>query len=164
VTAAGVIPDVDGFGLLVDGANAWLGRPATFYFSAYHHALLHGLLGAALVAATAAALTRRLSTTILAVVAFHAHLLCDVVGSRGPDPEDLWSIRYFAPISDAGTFAWSGQWRLDGAPNILLTVFLLGVLFVRANRRGYSPVVLISPSADRSFVEAVRARWRSLSR
>ena len=45
IVLAGVAPDLDGLGLAVDQANAWLGRPATDGYGACHHFLLHGLLG-----------------------------------------------------------------------------------------------------------------------
>ena len=160
IALAGVFPDTDGLGVIVDSANVALGRPATFFYTDYHHVLLHGVLGAGVVAlACLAAARRRINTVFWAIVAFHAHLLCDLAGSRGPDPNDFWSIRYLAPFSERLAFTWSHQWPLNGWPNVVLTVFLLGVLFVRANTKGYSPLQIVSSKVDRTFVATVRARW-----
>jgi len=40
-TLCGMLPD--GLGLLVDGVDRVLGRPDSWYYGQYHHALLHGL-------------------------------------------------------------------------------------------------------------------------
>src|SRR5690349_3159791 len=91
VTLAGILPDADGFGLLVDVTNEALGRPATSFYAEYHHWWLHGAFGAVLVAAVLALFARqRWRVALLCLATFHLHLLCDLVGSRGPAPEDLW--------------------------------------------------------------------------
>lgn len=44
VTLAGILPDADGLGLIVDLANEALGRQRTFFYSNYHHLLLPGVV------------------------------------------------------------------------------------------------------------------------
>jgi inner membrane protein len=160
VAVAGIAPDLDGLVVLVDlGARA-LGRPDPYLFGQYHHMLTHGLAAALLFAALAGALAvRRRQTALLAFAAVHLHLLCDLVGSRGPDPEDTWPVPYLAPFSERLTLAWSGQWRLDAWPNLLLTVALLALTLHRAWSRGYSPVGLLSTRADAALVAALRGRF-----
>ena len=156
---ASVAVDADGLGALVDMGNRILGRPETSWFGAYHHVLFHGLFGALLAAGVAAAVCRRRALAAAgAFVAVHLHLLCDLVGSRGPTPGEIWPIRYLAPFSDALTVSWQGQWPLNGWPNVLITVVLLAVVFVQAARKGVSPVSLFSRRADAAFVAAVRRR------
>ena len=65
---------------------------------------------------------RKLRAALLAVLVFHLHLLCDFVGSRGPDPVDLWPIFYFGPFDKNPMWIWKGQLPLDAWPNRLLTV------------------------------------------
>src|SRR5262245_26818452 len=97
VTWCGVLPDLDGLGVLVDWSNRLLGRPTSWYVE-YHHALLHGLLGAIVIPAALSALAvKRLRVFAIGFVAAHLHFLCDLVGSRGPDVDDVWPIRYLAP-------------------------------------------------------------------
>jgi hypothetical protein len=156
---AGLAADADGLGVLVDAGNRILGRSETAWFGTYHHFLFHGLFGAVLTAGVAAAVCRRRTVAAIgAFVAFHLHLVCDVVGSRGPSSGDIWPIRYLAPFSDALTVSWPGQWPLNGWPNVLITLILLAVVFVQAGREGVSPVSLFSRRADEAFVAAVRRR------
>jgi inner membrane protein len=159
IVIASVAPDLDGFGLLFELATRDTARPL-LWWSEYHHALGHNLLLAVVVAAAAAALSRRRRVLVAAMAfcAFHLHLVCDLVGSRGPDGYE-WPIPYLYPFSDRPQFTWSGQWALDAWPNILLTVVLLFVTFVLAWRRGYSPLRLLSPRADRAFIHTIHVRF-----
>ncbi len=162
VTVCGVAPDLDGLGVVVDGVNPELGRPESWYYGQYHHALLHGLPAAVLIPALASVLARdRLRVFVIGVFAVHLHFLCDLVGSRGPGVDDIWPLPYLAPFSDRLTLRWSGQWALNAWPNIAFTVGLLGYAFYRACAAGYSPVGVFSKTADRAFVAAVQQRWRT---
>jgi hypothetical protein len=98
------------------------------------------------------------------VLAAHLHLLCDIAGSRGSGAEDLWPLPYLAPFSQRLAIQWSGQWPLDGWPNMLFTLLLIAFAFFRAIDAGYSPVGVFGAEADRVFVEAVLNRWRMLRR
>jgi len=101
---ASVAADADGLGALVDLGNRLLGRPESSWYGTYHHVLFHGLFGAVLTAGAAAAVCRRRALAATgAFLAFHVHLLCDLVGSRGPSPGEIWPISYLAPFSDALT-------------------------------------------------------------
>jgi inner membrane protein len=163
VTWAGVSPDVDGLGVVVDLGNRLLGRPETFYYGQWHHVLLHGLPGAVLASAAVAPFAhRRLRTAALAFTAVHLHLACDLVGSRGPTPDDIWPVAYLSPFSSALTLAWPGQWALNAWPNIAFTLAMLAFVFVRAVKVGRSPVGVFSEKGNAAFVETVRRRWESL--
>lgn len=160
VAFAGLVPDADGLGVVADLANRALGRPDTWIYGAYHHALLHGLPGALAISVLAAAFARRrLRTAALAFAAAHLHLLADLVGSRGPTADDLWPIRYLAPLSDAGTFAWSGQWALNAWPNVAITIVLVAWALARGVTEGRTPVGLFSAKADAAVVATLRRRF-----
>jgi len=161
ITLAGIAPDLDGLGVVIDVVSPWVGGAVTAFYGEYHHALLHGLFGAALLSMCAAAAVRR--KTVVGLGAFlvvHLHLLCDLVGSRGTSPWDLWSVSYFAPFSKVATLQWQGQWPLNAWPNIVMTVLLIALGFVWAVRFGRSPLAAISQNADQVFVETVQGRWR----
>lgn len=161
---AGLAPDLDGAGFAVDLANQIMGRPPTYYFADWHHALLHGLPGATLIALAAAALAKdRRRTAALAFATAHLHFLCDLAGSRGPTAQDIWAIHYLAPLSQRMTVWWSGQWELNAWPNILLTVVLMGYAFARAAACGRSPVSLFSARANEGFVWVAR-KWGAQAR
>ncbi|HVY72167.1 MAG TPA: metal-dependent hydrolase, partial [Verrucomicrobiae bacterium] len=86
VTLAGVIPDTDGLGLPVELLTRHSERPHPWW-SDYHHILGHNLLFALIVTAGCHCLAheQRALTALLAAASFHLHLLCDLVGARGPD-------------------------------------------------------------------------------
>ena len=99
VALAGFVPDADGLGLLVDFFHRIIGGKQTFYYETYHHYLLHGIFGGMLVACLMACLARdKRRVALLALLVFHLHLLCDLVGSRGPKPDDLWPLFYLGPF------------------------------------------------------------------
>ena len=160
VTLAGVVPDFDGLGIVVDAATRDLASP-TAWWGTYHHILGHNMaFGLLLCAATYALCKRRALAAVLALVSFHLHLLGDIVGARGPDGEQ-WPIPYLLPFSDSWQLVWSGQWELNAWPNFAITILLLSVAFFLAWRRGYSPLELISSCADQAFVGALRNRFGS---
>src|ERR1051326_8226428 len=118
VALAGILPDADGFGLIVDAANLSLRHKQTFFYLDYHHHLLHGAFGAVVIAGLLMCFAReRWRVAGLALLVVHLHLLCDFVGGRGTSPEDLWPIYYFGPFSDNPAWVWKGSWRLDGWQN-----------------------------------------------
>jgi hypothetical protein len=162
VTLAGIIPDADGLGLIADVAVALAtGRENTFhYYQKYHHELLHGWPGALIVAGLLACFAQqRWRVASLCLLTFHLHLICDLIGSRGPSPWDLWPISYGEPLFRQPVFFWRRQWRLDGWQNriVCITVFLSELWL--APRRGYSCLQVVSRKADRAVV-AVLQKWR----
>ncbi len=164
VAWASVIADLDGLGQPVDWACRALGYGTGFY-EEFHRMALHGLPGALACTVLFSFLAQeRTRATIWVFVSYHLHLIGDVLGSRGGNPTDIWPIHYLAPVSDAITIAWSGQWPLTGWQNTTLTVILMAYAIALAVARGYSPVGLFSTLADEKFVAALRARWRGLGR
>lgn len=114
VTLAGIAPDIDGAGYVVDELTG-----TTNYFYQYHHYLGHSLVaGVGLTLLTALlARTQRVRATVCTFAVFHLHLLCDLVGSRGPDGYQ-WPIYYLYPFNSTYELVWSGQWALDAWPNV----------------------------------------------
>jgi len=159
VTIAAVVPDVDGLGIVAEILTRHSQHPL-LWFSDYHHAL-HTLLFALVVFVCAFIIsTRKWISATLAFVAFHLHLLEDLVGSRGPDGF-IWPIPYLFPFSNRWIWSWGGQWKLDAWPNIALTIVLLCVTVWIAVKRGVSPVDIFAPTADRSVVAALRKRFQT---
>lgn len=159
VSWAGVLPDLDGLGLLVDVATRKLGMAETDFY-AWHHVYGHGLPATLVIAAACGlAARRKWRTAALALLTAHLHLLGDVFGSRGSRPEDIWEISYLAPISNAWQVAWAGQWHVMGWQNTVITAALLGLALAMAVWRGVSPVGLLSAKADAQVVATLRARW-----
>ena len=110
VAWAGVLPDVDGLSVLW-GVEA---------FGRWHHVLTHGLVAALVTTALAFGLARdRVRTAGLAFLAFHLHLLADLMGSGTG-----WSISYLYPLSDSmiDSFDW---WQLASWQNLTVTAVAL---------------------------------------
>lgn len=161
VTLAGVLPDADGLGVVVDIVGSqFSGKENTFqYFQQYHHILLHGWPGAMVVALLLAAFARQKPRVLLwCLITFHLHLLCDLLGSRGPEVSDLWPICYSEPVFRHPIWFWKGQWRLDGWQNQIVCVTVLGLSLWFAVKRGYSFVEMFSQRADAVFVRVLR-QW-----
>jgi hypothetical protein len=162
VAWAGVLPDLDGIGLVADVAAKKLGLGETEFY-AWHHVYGHGLPAVLAIAAVAAlvAVNRR-RTALLAFLAANLHLACDLLGSRGIRPQDVWEISYLSPMSDALHFTWSGQWPVVSWQNTTISAALLLLAVVVTIWRGVSPVGLVSARADGAVVAALRARWAGL--
>jgi inner membrane protein len=189
VVAAAVAPDLDGLGIIPELLTRNSSHPL-LWFSQYHHSL--HTLAFAIVCTLAAYLiagplatgsfsdftfgpdirkprpsNRRLPThpwltAFLVFVSFHLHLLCDLIGARGPDG-DQWPIPYLKPFSNSIQLTWHGQWALNAWQNFAITGFLLLATFWIAWRYGSSPVELVSQPANESFVSALRRRFSPIS-
>jgi len=151
---ASVIPDLDGLTILGGAAC----------FETWHRILCHNVLfslvctalGAALVPRGAPAM-RRAATAAIVWLNFHLHLLCDYLGSAGPDGS-AWGIPYLQPFSD-----WRldnpHQWQLNDRRNVIVTLVFLGVAVEIARRFGRSPLEPFSLRADAAVVQVIHARF-----
>jgi len=158
VTLAGVAPDLDGAGAVVEILTRNSDTPH-LWFSSYHHVICHNLgFGVLTILAAFALAKKRAAAALLACITFHLHLLGDIAGARGPDGSQ-WPIPYFLPFSREPGLLWEGQWALNAWPNILLTVILLAAAFALARRRGHSPLEMVSRRADEAFVSTLRNRF-----
>jgi inner membrane protein len=163
VALAGVLPDADGLGVVADVVGSWIGgKECTFYYyQQYHHVLLHGWPGAVIVSLLLTAFAReRWRTLLLCLLTFHLHLLCDLVGSRGPTVGDLWPICYSEPLFRHPIWFWKHQWRLDGWQNQTIFVILFAAALWVAVKKGYSFVEIASARLDSVFVAVLR-KWHA---
>lgn len=164
VTWAGVAPDLDGLGIVVDFATRTLHLHETDYYQQFHRMYGHGLPGALAIAAVAATLAgRRAPVLVWSLIAVHLHFFCDILGSRGTDPQDIWPIRYLAPFSHAWTIEWAGQWPLTSWQNTSITLALIVAALALALKFRVTPCEMFSPRADAKVVEALITRWNSLT-
>ena len=158
VTLAGVVPDIDGLGIIAEILTEQTAFPLLWY-SKYHHVLCHNLGFGLLLAVTAILFgIRRWMTVFLVLVVFHLHLLGDLVGSRGPDGYQ-WPIPYWTPFSDGWKLLWTGQWELNAWPNVLITALLLSATLYIARKKGCSPLEMVSKRADSAFVSILRRQY-----
>lgn len=147
VAWAGVAPDLDGLTVLA-GIESY-GR--------WHHLLTHGLVTAIVVTALWASLARdRLKVAGLALLTFHIHLVCDLLGSGVQ-----WPLTYFWPFSAYQLFTPFG-WELDSWQNWVVAVMALlacariGVVYGRTFGETFLPAKL-----DALVAETLRRRFGS---
>lgn len=153
--AAGLVPDLDGAGALID---LFRGGEAE-YFSTYHHILGHNIFaGIAAAACLAVFAVDRARVAATAGALFSLHVVCDVIGSRGPDGE-AWPIPWLYPLRSGSVLQWDGQWEVNAWPNIVLTILFLAVFLRQTRDLGWSPLRLISERADAAFVSTLRNRF-----
>jgi hypothetical protein len=167
VTLAGVLPDLDGLGIFADMFNSAFRHRTTEYYQQFHHYWMHGGLAAVAVTAALVCFARRRGrVAILALLAYHLHLFCDLIGSRGPDPSDKWPISYLAPwnphsvwLIRHSTWVWKYQWPLFGWQNGVISIVLFVWAMTLAIRRGDSIIGVFNRRADAVFVGMLR-KWR----
>ena len=159
VTMAGLSPDLDGFGWLIDRVSPLLGRESTLY-ETFHHVLGHNLVAAVVMACLAARLSpkRKIRVLGLSLLVFHLHILCDVMGSRGPDGYQ-WPIYYLVPFDSQFGWVWSGQWELSSWQNSAVMVGMLLVAGLIGWRERCSFLEVISVKLDRAFFDIWNRRW-----
>lgn len=155
VAWSGVVPDLDALSLLA-GHVAYV---------EYHHLLTHGLVAAVAGALLWTALARqRLKVLALTLVAFHVHLLCDLVGS-GFEGEK-WPIYYFYPFSYYELLSPYG-WDLASPQNVAVWLAVVAATIWIGIVHGRTFVETFLPArADGAVVERLRrlaARWRGRS-
>lgn len=147
---AGVVPDLDGVGLVADAVTR-----RTNLYEAWHHFAGHNIFAAVLVAGLAGIFCRSAKVAVWAGVCFHLHLAADLISGRGPDGSG-WPVVYFWPLN--GTeIQWSGQWRLDAWPNTVVYLVLLGWMILAVRREGRSPLEMLSARLDRRVIATFRA-------
>ena len=158
VTLAGVAPDLDAFGIVPEIVTRGTSHPLP-WFSQYHHILGHNIGAAVVVGVICFAVAKqRWRTTLLALLSFHLHLFCDIIGAKSPDGYG-WPVPYLLPFSDKWQLVWSHQWALNGWQNFVITGLCLLVTFYLAWSRGYSPLEMVSRKADTALVGALRNRF-----
>jgi len=159
VTAAGVIPDIDGLGLVAERLTLDSDRPI-LWWTDYHHVLAHNIGFGILIAGVCLVFgTKKKTAAFLALLSFHLHIFFDVIGAGGPGGEH-WPIPYLLPFSNRVWLEWSGQWLINAWQNVVITAAFLAVAFLLAYRRGYSPLEMVSRRADAAFVDTLRRRFR----
>ena len=155
VTLAGVVPDIDGLGIIAEILTEQTAFPLLWY-SKYHHVLCHNLGFGLLLAVTAILFgIRRWMTVFLVLVVFHLHLLGDLVGSRGPDGYQ-WPIPLLDPFFRRMETHMDRPVGVNTRTNVLITTLLLAATLYIARKKGCSPLEMVSKRADSAFVSILK--------
>jgi len=164
VTLAGILPDADGLGMVADVAkHLATGQELNFlYYQKFHHLWCHGWPAAiAFTLALTLFAKRRWRVALGCLITFHLHLLCDLLGSRGPSVADLWPICYGEPLFRHPVWFWKGQWRLDGWQNTVICLGLFAGALAMTVKRGQSFTEFFGQQADTAFSATLQKWWKS---
>lgn len=133
---AGILPDIDAVSYLF-GPEAYI---------AWHHVAGHNLAASVLLSALAAwaCRGRRLQAVILTQLAFHAHVLADMILTQYP-------VHFFWPLSNA-EYLFPGAVWLGHPVNTALVYIALLVVIAAAFVWKRTPVELLHPELDRRLV------------
>lgn len=161
VGIAGILPDLDSAGVVIDLLSPRLGGPETELYATYHRVGLHGGAGLLLLAGVVSLFAQRKRLVFLmALLVGHIHIFCDIIGSRGATADDIWPIWYFAPFTkDSGFLSWSGQWPLNAWQNVLLTVCLMAWIFRVMYKENRSPLLPFAEKVHKAVREVLANRF-----
>lgn len=122
VTLSGLAPDIDGLGIVIDKLTG-----VTDYYFSYHHYLGHSILSPFVIATLVSwlATAQRSIVWVCSFVVVQIHVLCDVLGSKGPDGYQ-WPVYYLYPFNSEYELTWKYQWELDAWQNQLI----IGIMFI----------------------------------
>ena len=145
VTLSGVAPDLDGLGVILDKITG-----TTDYYFRFHHYLGHSILSALVIAGVASFFAKFQKVTVwfLAFVLVHIHILCDVIGSKGPDGYH-WPIYYLYPFDPSFELTWKYQWELNAWQNQVIMFFLLSISLFYAYSKKITFLEVFSQSLDK---------------
>lgn len=144
VTIAGVSPDLDGIGIIPDKV---LGT--TDLYIKYHHYLGHSVFSAFFIAsiATIFSKTQKVTVWFLSFTLVHMHIICDIIGSKGPDGYN-WPIFYLYPIYPRFELTWKYQWELISWQNQTILVVLMIICIIYAIRKEITFLEVFSKRLD----------------
>lgn len=157
VTIAGVAPDLDGIGIVSDKI---LGT--TDFYIKYHHYLGHSFFSALFIATIASLIskTQKITVWFLSFVVVHVHIICDVIGSKGPDGYH-WPIYYLYPINSKLGLTWQHQWELNAWQNKLIIGIMLIICVYYANKKRITFFEVFSKSLEETAFNMYKKTFKN---
>lgn len=156
-TLAGVLPDVDGLGYVIDRVNLQFDIYSNYYVE-YHHVIGHNVFAGLLIAGVMAYFCqRKLTVFFLSLLTFHLHLLADLAGSMGGDGYQ-WPIYYLYPLLPDFTLTWSGQWELSSWKNSAIGISFFVIALIIARYKHITFFEFFSSKVEKKVVEVARQR------
>ncbi len=158
ITLAGLAPDIDAAGIMIDFFIRSKEQPYQLYHQ-FHHIWGHNIgFGLLMVIIALFISSRRKITAMLVFLVFNIHLVCDLIGSKGPGGYQ-WPIPYLLPFSDSWQWVVEFQWKLNAWPNFVITISFLIFTMYYAWKKGLSPLEIVSIKANNIFVDTLRQRF-----
>jgi len=152
-TICGIIPDVDGLGVIVDKI---LGDGSYNYYFLWHHKAGHNILGLLVIGIiTYFICKRRILPVFVGIITYLTHIFFDLIGSGGPDGS-IWPMSPFWPFSQY-EISISWQWSLNDWKNTLITAIFIVIMIVIACKKKRSFLEVFSQRFDRYCINAVKS-------
>ena len=163
ITFAGLSPDIDGFGLAIDFFTKNSENPTNYWGELHHslHTLSFSLIVAFLVFFIAT--KNRVLTSVFSFGMFQLHLICDLIGARGPDGYQ-WPIPYLMPFSEKPELVWAGQWELNAWQNIVISIILFCLVWFVAVTKNRTPFEVVSSKFNVAFLSITWIQTPSASK
>ncbi len=157
ITMSGLLPDLDGAGMIIDKINKYFGTH-TGYYEQFHHVYCHNIFfGLSFAIIFCFICGKRISVFLLSLLTFHLHIICDMAGSSGPNG-DLWTIPYFYPLLPDIHLTWSGQWELSSWINSLIGAIFFVLALIIARYRHVTFFELFSKRVEEVVYETGKGR------
>jgi inner membrane protein len=157
ITLAGILPDVDGLGYVIDRINLRFDIYSNYYTD-YHHFIGHNIFAGLLIASMMAYFCQhKIAVFLLSLLTFHLHLLADLAGSMGGDGYQ-WPIYYLYPLMPDLAITWSEQWELSSWRNSAIgsSFFIIALIIARYRRVTFFE--LFSARIEQKVAEVMRQR------
>ena len=148
ITLSGIAPDIDGAGVIIDKITG-----TTNYYFEYHHVVGHNVFAGIFLSVLVYLLSvkQRSLAAILAFGVVQLHVLCDLIGSKGPDGYN-WPICYLYPISETLKLSWSGQWQLNAWQNLVIAALAFSACIFYVHTRAITVFELCGQKLDAAAV------------
>jgi inner membrane protein len=157
ITWAGILPDIDGLGYLVDKVNLQFDK-YTSYYADYHHFIGHNIFAGLLQAMVISYFCQRKQVVFfLALLTFHLHLLADLAGSMGGDGYQ-WPIYYLYPLLPDFALTWQGQWELSSWKNSAIGISFFVMALVLAHYKRVTFFDFFSAKLEKKVAEIAEQR------
>ena len=137
---AGIICDLDGLGILFD----------INLYAKYHHILSHNLLFGIIISLIFPifANKNKFLVGIFSFIAFHIHIICDLLGSGN------WPIAYLWPFSKR-FYYFKYHWGLFSWQNLLISIIAAFLILAIAIICKRTPLELISKNIDEKLIKII---------
>ncbi len=153
---AGVLPDIDGLGAVVDYINK---DPYYYNYLKWHRTFGHSIFTLLFImVVTFLICGRRIRPVIVASSVWLTHMFFDLTGSAGPDGS-IWTLIPFWPLSEHEiSFSW--QWALNGWQNVAITAVFVIIMIIIATKKKRSLIEIFSSKFDSYAINVVEQLLR----
>jgi membrane-bound metal-dependent hydrolase YbcI (DUF457 family) len=155
-TICGVVPDIDGLGIIVDKIR---GDGTYNYYFLWHHKAGHNILFFfILMIITYFICKRKILPVFVGAIAFLTHIFLDLAGSGGPDGS-IWALWPLWPFSEYRVSV-SWQWSLNDWRNTLIAAVFIVIMIIIGSKKNRSVLEVFSQRLDKYCINVVKGIFK----